>query len=438
MNNNIIQTAIIHARDIRQKTIDNFLTYITLDKSGSLLFICSNIPGSDKHRPGICDLLYNAIDQLRVKIGLTILLVSYDIIGQFIIAYSVASPLKTKLVAISIEDQDPCGRLLDIDVYRYADGCQLSRCNIKIKARSCFICDNPARECILIGRHSEQDLQNNISDLLQYKMISPKMLIPELFAEKLYLGALSELNLTPKPGLVDCYDSGSHKDLSYIKMRKSIDLLPLFFNDIIDCHIKKKDLSSFVRAGILAENRMIKEINSNAHKGFIFLSGIMLMAAFKCYGYIEHLSVEFSNISNSFFNNFSSDSSHSVKIQKHYKLGGIINEARKGLPTIFNYGWPKYREVINAGWDPELAKFYLMSLLMQKVEDTTALRRCGLYGLERLRNDGRYIQVLLEQQFSDIKSVLYDINNDYCKIGLTMGGVADCMALIFALQDAAY
>jgi triphosphoribosyl-dephospho-CoA synthase len=77
-----------------------------------------------------------------------------------------------------------------------------------------------------------------------------------------------------------------------------------------------------------------------------------------------------------------------------------------------------------------------MAVLMQRVEDTTAIRRCGLEGLSRLRRDGARLQRLLEQQQAP-EPMLAALNQEYRRSGLTMGGVADCMALTFALQETA-
>ena len=44
----------------------------------------------------------------------------------------------------------------------------------------------------------------------------------ERLAAALVTGALLELYLTPKPGLVDCADNGSHADLSLATMERSI------------------------------------------------------------------------------------------------------------------------------------------------------------------------------------------------------------------------
>ena len=58
----------------------------------------------------------------------------------------------------------------------------------------------------------------------------------------------------------------------------------------------------------------------------------------------------------------------------------------------------------------------------------------GFEGLSRLRRDGA-LQRLLEQQAPE--PMLAYLNREYRRSGLTMGGVADCMALTFALQETA-
>jgi len=61
------------------------------------------------------------------------------------------------------------------------------------------------------------------------------------------------------------------------------------------------------------------------------------------------------------------------------------------------------------------------------------LHRCGPEGLDRVREDGQALQVLLDRG-SDPRAFLQRSNEAYRKIGLTMGGVADCLALTFALH----
>jgi triphosphoribosyl-dephospho-CoA synthase len=66
------------------------------------------------------------------------------------------------------------------------------------------------------------------------------------------------------------------------------------------------------------------------------------------------------------------------------------------------------------------------------VDDTTTVRRCGEAGLFRLRRDGARLERLLGAG-GDPGSFLRRLNAEYREIRLTMGGVADCMAIVFAL-----
>ena len=246
---------------------------------------------------------------------------------------------------------------------------------------------------------------------------------PEQLAASLALGALRELDLTPKPGLVDRRDSGSHPDLTYAAMRVSVDLLPRYFERILQLSREGRPLADFVQAGIQAEARMTRAIRSNAHKGYIFLAGLVLMAAGRRPDRPRETVAE---LARTFFAGAAPDPRG---------LGGVRAEALAGLPSVFEYGWPAYRESLDAGQDPERSGIHLMALLMRRVEDSTAVRRCGRAGLERLRADGAALQRLLERG-DDPEPWLGALNEDYRRIRLTMGGVADCLALTFAVEDA--
>ena len=218
-----------------------------------------------------------------------------DLLGPFHIASSNLPPIDAKRAALVIEAENPSARLLDLDVYR-PDGSQVDRAGLGLPPRSCLICAEPARECILLRRHSDPELLERVDSLLRPFVPSPRLVLPELLAANLGMGALRELDLTPKPGLVDRHDSGSHADLSYAEMRASVELLPLYFDDILACHREQRPLQDFVQAGIDAEDRMTREIHSNAHKGFIFLSGLVLMAACACDGRADLLRRKISEI----------------------------------------------------------------------------------------------------------------------------------------------
>ena len=64
----------LEARDGRQRELDRLLGQSTPEAAASFLLIGANVPGCDKHRPGIARLLRGALDSLERSIGLKVLL----------------------------------------------------------------------------------------------------------------------------------------------------------------------------------------------------------------------------------------------------------------------------------------------------------------------------------------------------------------------------
>ena len=419
MNERELRADLLEARDGRQRSLRRGL-------GRTVLMLGANLPGPDKHRPGVARMLRAALEALDQAIGLELLESRSDRLGLFHLAATSAAPAEAKAAALALEAASPSGRLLDLDVYA-PEGGQLDRAGLGLPARTCLLCPAPARECIRLGRHAGE-LGTRVEALLEPWLPPALPVRPEALARGLVLGARRELELTPKPGLVDLRDSGSHPDLPLAAMRVSVDLLPRYFEAILRCCRERRPLADFVQAGIEAEERMTRAIHSNAHKGYIFLSGLLLMAADRCQGRMELLPGTVADLARECCQG-------APAARDHLGLGGVRAEAMAGLPAVFKHGWPRYREALDAGRSEDHAGFQLMAILMQRVEDTTAVSRCGLDGLARLRRDGAGLQRLLERGEAP-EPRLAELNEDYRRLGLTMGGVADCLALTFALRAA--
>jgi triphosphoribosyl-dephospho-CoA synthase len=220
-------------------------------------------------------------------------------------------------------------------------------------------------------------------------------------------------------------------------MSRSIGLLPAYFDDLLG-HAFPPDLPECVEAGVRAERRMIETVGANTHKGYIFLSGLVLLAAGTGAG-PEDLRRQVAGMAQQILAprlrpgdpGRSATPSHGARARAELAVGGIYREALLGLPSVFDAGLP----VLAATPEPSRGTGHrLMAVLMQTVEDTTAVHRCGLTGLARLRSDGSTLQRLVEGG-GDYLAWLVALNDDYRRLGLTMGGVADCMALCFGLRD---
>ena len=72
----------------------------------------------------------------------------------------------------------------------------------------------------------------------------------------------------------------------------------------------------------------------------------------------------------------------------------------------------------------------MLARLMQTVDDTTTLHRGGPAGLARLKRDGRRLERLIAAG-EDYPAFLCATNRAYIEMNLTMGGVADLLALAY-------
>jgi triphosphoribosyl-dephospho-CoA synthase len=433
-----LRRSLLAARDGRQRALEAALAR---RPEAVLVMAGTNIPGRHKRRPGCRLLLRRAMDRLGAALELEPLASGQDLLGPWQLAAVAAPAGDAKRAAMAVEAREPAGRLLDLDIYRPGGGQPrpggepLSRVELGEPPRPCLVCAEPARDCMALGRHRPEELLERVDTLLRGLAPALPALEPETLAAALALGARRELDLTPKPGLVDRRDNGSHPDLSHAAMAVSVDLLGLFYQDLLGSARAGRPLADAVRAGTEAERRMFQAIGSNAHRGYIFLSGLVLLAACGGAGSFETLPGRLATIAVEFFRQGEPSASHGARVRRQHGLGGIRSEAERGLPAVFEHGWPAYREALDAGWDREQADFHLMAVLMQRVEDTTAVSRCGPGALDRLRRDGARLQWLVERGKRP-QAWLAGLNRAYRGWGLTMGGVADCLALVFALQAA--
>src|SRR5260370_21963040 len=95
---------------------------------------------------------------------------------------------------------------------------------------------------------------------------------------------IAEAELTPKPGLVDGRGSGSHSDLSLDLMRRSADAIAPHFTRMAlvsaEAQMDTSLRAEVASIGREAEAAMLRATSgSNAHKGAIWILGLLVCAA---------------------------------------------------------------------------------------------------------------------------------------------------------------
>lgn len=251
-------------------------------------------------------------------------------------------------------------------------------------------------------------------------------------AEQLVAGLNRELALTPKPGLVDRWDNGSHPDLSHALMERSIAMLDGYFSDYATALEAGLSVERLRRIGMAAEARMLAQLGTNTHRGAIFLGGLLLAGLHRA---DDHRAATVSRAVALFAAELFADrlptGTQGAQVRAHYGVGGIIAEALAGLPSVFRVGLPAFAEARRLALNHDGTLYLVMARLMRTVQDTTALRRCGPPGLARLRDDGLRLEHLLRNR-QDPVPFLIQANGHYRQWRLTMGGVADLMGVCTA------
>lgn len=252
----------------------------------------------------------------------------------------------------------------------------------------------------------------------------------EKLAKDLVRGAFMELYLTPKPGLVDLCDSGSHPELSLPRMEASLKIVALYLLDMSDAVDSGEDLASQVRLGVAAERAVQRAVGTNCHKGYIFLGGLLLCAA-ACAprGDESALRASIAALAARFFEH--GEPGSSTRVRNRFQNGGIRDEALAGLPSLFDQALPVFRREMANGGNRGGAVFAMLGRLMQTVEDSTTLRSGGRSALKILKEDGRRLERLVAER-DDFLAFLAERNSHYQRMKVTMGGVAGLLALALA------
>jgi triphosphoribosyl-dephospho-CoA synthase len=360
-------------------------------------------------------------------------------------AVSCAGPAAAvKRRTVAIEETLAAGRLVDLDVFE-TGGLPVDRASLGLPRRRCLACEEAAVDCMRTLRHSREELARLVARLLHASEC-------EHLAEALVQGARIELDLTPKPGLVDRRDNGSHPDLTFELMSRSIDLLPEYYEELLGLlatrelrpAIDDATLGECVAAGLRAEQRMAKAIGTNAHRGYIFLSGLVLLGFAQrgeCRmpgaggsGGSARLRESIAALARRIVKaGHAAAPTHGGRVRQRHGVRGILGEALNGLPAIFDHALPALERAESRVGPTEAARHDAMATLMTVVEDTTTLHRGGAEGLERLRKDGQRILAAIDTS-ADYVPLLEQLNAEYRAVGLTMGGVADCLAIAVGLR----
>lgn len=407
-----------------------------------LLCFTMNIPGPVKDSPLIrrafafgCDVLEHRLPKSGMLYS-----ASHCAVTGCEAMYAVnMDALSLKKLTTAIEEETALGRLFDMDVLD-AQGNKLDRALVGGGNRDCIICGAAGRGCASRRSHSVEQLQQAVQRILREHFAREDAKRIGAWAVQ---SLLDEVCTTPKPGLVDRRNCGSHKDMDIFTFLASAAALAPYFQKCAQTGMEtagcapEETFRQLRREGLQAEQDMYRATGGvNTHKGAIFTMGILCGAAGRlwdpesCWN-AAALFREVSAMTRIPMQEDLRSSSGDTTGQRLYLqrgIPGIRGEAAQGLPSVKKIGLPAYYACLKQGLDHNAAGAITLLHLIAKVEDTNMLARGGAEGAAE---GAAWAAELLKEDRLPALAEIENLDSRFIRRNLSPGGCADLLAAVY-------
>ncbi len=370
---------------------------------------------------------------------------SIDEAGNFFIAIVKNKDITSseiKQITEEFEENHKLGRFIDVDITN-KHGKNVS----SHKKKLCYFCnEKPAIVCMREKTHSYPELKSFISKKINdYLFNEKKKQITKQLSSIALKSILYEVSLSPKPGLVDFYNSGSHKDMNYYTFLNSSAALAQYFTKFAELGYGfNEDLSKAISKiriiGLQTEKDMFAATNDvNTQKGIIFLMGIALFSAsyvfykdgkFTISNFQETVKKVCKSLVYSELQNLQVYKTHGEKCFEKFGLkgAGARHEVEQAFPTVVNFALPVLEKYFrgNKKEEIELALRKTLLAIISKNNDSNVLYRKGESILKKLK-------IFSKDAFIEDKE--YNKVCKFCiKENISPGGSADLLAVSLFLH----
>lgn len=352
-----------------------------------------------------------------------------------------AAPLAVKAVTASLEDCAPAGRLFDMDVL-CPDGRKIDRQELGLPGRKCLLCGESAQVCARSRRHSVAELQAWTREIL---LDATETADSQDAARLACQALLYEVAATPKPGLVDRENSGSHRDMDFFTFQASAAALHPYFARCVRIGRQggtpEETLARLRLPGKLAEGEMRRATgNINTHKGAIFSMGIVCGALGRLERtqwrdpdrVLKECAAMAKGIVSRDYARLTPENAVTPgqRFYLQYGITGVRGQAEAGFPAVREAGLPTLEAALAAGKDINEAGCAALLTMLVHTADTNLLHRGGDAGLQAAT---AAVQDLLSRARFPDRAALEDLDRRFRADNLSPGGTADLLALTYFL-----
>lgn len=278
-------------------------------------------------------------------------------------------------------------------------------------------------------------VKNNLSAAAP---LVPPTTLPYLIAHLATRALRTELNTTPKPGLVDSRDNGSHTDMDHAIMMRGIRALHPFFVRLalLGYAPQLPPHSEVVSIGLEAERAMLAATGGvNTHKGALFALGLAVIAAAHAATHPAamsanppaFLSATIAALAAAFPDTQGTHGSRAkVEASPVVTLKSALDNAREGYARLFDDWLPFYaaRRRANDTYAPHRTLLRIMA----ELDDTNIVHRSSVDTMIQVKMQARQ----LLHDFSE--PGLEAMNRSFIMRNLSPGGSADILSMVVFLH----
>ena len=431
------------ARDRRIEKLKN----LSQKKCSGLILLTLNIPGEIKDSP-----LYRNIFRQgtrAVKVSLTGSGGKYrteeiqDLRTGSEAYFTVTDPdlFKIKRITAEIEESHPLGRIFDIDLFDI----NLEQIKTGREMRKCFVCERGAFECSRARRHNTDEVLAKIKSTAEEYFDSVFWKI----ASTAVRAMITEVLVTPKPGLVDRSNPGAHSDMDIFTFADSSTALARTFYRIASegGNFKGENLSELLPSlreiGIEGEREMYRITGGvNTQKGLIFSIGLLSAAS----GYIISSKDEVptpetlcrtggeaaSGITEKDISSGKNLETTGIRLFREYGIKGARGEAEGGFPSALR-ALERLKKCLSENMDFNTALAVTLIHIIAETEDTNIPGRGSIDTLSYAKETARSFIMKKTLNTGDTLKELERMDLDFIGRNISPGGSADILAVTLFL-----
>lgn len=258
---------------------------------------------------------------------------------------------------------------------------------------------------------------------------------------------LYEVSVSPKPGLVDRFDSGAHSDMDFFTFLDSTAALTEYFRSTFllsrDAHEKEPEAVFHLlrQLGLCAERIMYQATGGiNTHKGIIFTLGLLCGGlGWLCGNQMKFDATQLLSLCSEMVKPTMTrelvqiqSASATTGGERYFAMtgcGGIRAEAADGYPSIRTCSLPALQQALKGGYSYNDAGIVVLLKLLCCVQDSNIFARCGAEWQMRLAEEARNILSSDTLDFEKLKL----LNHHCIQAHASPGGCADLLAATFFL-----